>query len=334
MTLPLPRPLAEYIRRTPTTDLYCANPLRRLRAEQPGRLPPPRTLAPNLYLIGRTGIISRYGSAADLDRLSALGASRLIYIADDDFEAGAADPLLPARYRARLAHFVERDWPTLRSQADTVVVSSPPLQRIYGAKARLIHPAWHLPPATTDHFRSGRRIELAHLGTASHGSDFALLAPVLARILRARPNVRLTLLAGDAVPDPLGGLSQVRSLRPLSWWRYKLALRRMRFHLALYPLQRTPFNAARSANKLFEHAIVGAASLVSPIPALEEVAGARLPDIFVEGGPEAWRDRLEASIADLEACRERAQRIRRHILALDPLGQAARHWLELLADET
>jgi hypothetical protein len=333
MRLPVPRLVLDYLRRTPTTDLYFGNPLR-LIAMQPGRLPPVRTLTPNVYMLGRTGIISRYGSVADLERLRALGADRLIYIADDDFEAGAVDQLLPLRYRARLAAFVERDWPVLRSNADIVVVSSPPLQAIYGAKARLIHPAWAQPPATTEHFRPGKRIEMVHLGTASHGSDFAPLAPVLAEILRANPKVRLTLFAGDNLPDPLRGLAGVRSLRPLSWWRYKLALRWMRFHLALYPLQDTRFNAARSANKLFEQAIVGAASLMSRNPALDAVAGAALPDVFVEGGAEVWRDRIEASIVDIDACRERAERTRRHILALDPLGQAARQWLELLSGET
>ncbi len=60
----------------------------------------------------------------------------------------------------------------------------------------------------------------------------------------------------------------------MPWWLYRRALARMRFHLAIYPLGDTPFNRARSASKLYEHALVGAASLMSPIPALRDAAGA------------------------------------------------------------
>jgi hypothetical protein len=333
MRFPLPLALTEFTRRTPTTDLYFRNPIRRLLADHV-RLPPLRTLAPHLYLIGQTGIISRYGSAADLDRLAKAGVQRTIYIADDDFEAGAADPLLPPKYRERLAAFVKRDWPLLRSAADIVVVSSPVLQPIYGPNARLVHPAWSMPPADTAHFAAARHFELVHLGTASHGSDFAPLAPVLVEVLRANPQVRCTLFAGGNLPEGLSGLPQVRSLRPLPWWRYRLALRRLRFHLATYPLRETRFNAARSANKLFEQAIVGAASLMTPNPALETVAGSALPDIFVDGDAEVWRERIQQLIRDPDLAREQAEKTGRHILALDPLGKAARQWLDMLAGET
>lgn len=329
----VPQSWIGYVRRTPTTDLYFRNPIQRLVADGAG-VPPMRALAPHLYLIGRRGIVSRYGSAADLDRLAKAGVQRIIYIADDDFEAGAADPLLPPRYRERLAAFIERDWPLLKSAADTVLVSSPILQPIYGPKSRLVHPAWSMPPADTAHFAAARHFELVHLGTASHGSDFAPLAPMLAEVLRANPQVRLTLFAGANIPEALSGLRQVRSLRPLPWWRYRLALRRMRFHLAIYPLRETRFNAARSANKLFEQAIVGAASLMTANPALKTVAGPVLPDIFVDGNAELWRERIEQHIRDLESAREQADKACRHILALDPLGAAARQWLDMLAGET
>jgi hypothetical protein len=108
----------------------------------------------------------------------------------------------------------------------------------------------------------------------------------------------------------------------------------MCFHLALYPLRDSPFNRGRSANKLFEHALVGAASLMSPIPALRDAAGPAGQAVFVEGGAEEWRRRIEADIADPEACRRRAEATRARIAALDPAGAAADLWLEILAAET
>ncbi|MGH8513798.1 MAG: hypothetical protein ACREV8_07625, partial [Gammaproteobacteria bacterium] len=123
----------------------------------------------------------------------------------------------------------------------------------------------------------------------------------------------------------------LRLKRPRSWWRYKRALPKMRFHLALYPLAPTAFNKARSANKFFEHAIVGAASLMSPNPALKTAAGDSLGDIFVEDGVDEWAARIEELIADRNALHQRVDETRAHILAGNPLALAARTWREILA---
>jgi hypothetical protein len=105
----------------------------------------------------------------------------------------------------------------------------------------------------------------------------------------------------------------------------------MRFHLALYPLAPTPFNRARSANKLYEHAIVGAASLMSPNPALEAAAGSAFNDIFVLDGSDEWRARIESSVTDPGALRDRADAVRAHIVAQNPLARAAEAWRKILA---
>jgi hypothetical protein len=117
----------------------------------------------------------------------------------------------------------------------------------------------------------------------------------------------------------------------MSWWRYRRALRSARFHLALYPLRDTAFNRARSASKLYEHALVGAASLMSPNAALEDAAGSSLTGIFVDDGD--WAARLEAELADLDLLRRRAEAARARILASDPAIEAARKWAEIVASD-
>jgi hypothetical protein len=333
MTLPVPPRLREYLDRLPTTDLYFLNPLNAWRRGDSARPPRVRNLAPHVYTVGRTGVIVRYGREADLDRLRRAGAKRIVYIVDDDFTAGAEDERLPPRYRERLAAFAEGPWPALRDAADTVIVPGSVLAAIYGEKARIVPPAWYLPPAGLDHHRPSGPVEMVHLGTGSHGADLAMLAPVLAEALNASPDARLTLMCGARVPEPLAGHAQVKVRRPLSWWRYKLALPRMRHHLALYPLADTAFNRARSANKLYEHALVGAASLMSPIPALREAAGGDLATIFVEGDVSEWIGRLKAELADPQGLRQRAEATRARIAATNPLGAAARAWREILAEE-
>jgi hypothetical protein len=327
-----PSGIREYLDRIPTADLYFLNPLAELtRQDLP--IPPPRLLAPNVYLAGRTGVIVRYGRAEDIGRLKLAGAGRIVYIVDDDFTAGASDHGLPERYRAKLRAFFEGDWATLKDAADIVVVPGAELAEIYGAKARVIPPAWDLPPASSRHFDDAKRIEIVHLGTGSHSGDLASIAPVLAKLLDEYPRARLTLFAGNTAPGALRSHRRVRLRRPLSWWRYKRALPRMRFHLALYPLAATAFNNARSANKLFEHAIVGAASLMSANPALRAASGGELPALFVEGGADEWAARIEAFLNRPDAMREHADATAAHILASDPLGHAARQWAELLAPQ-
>src|SRR5688572_3394694 len=88
MNLPLLHDLQEYRRRIPTTDLYFLNPVRHLQRhdKRAAGLPRLKAIAPNVYKIGGTGIVSRYGSPRDIDRLRALRVRQIVYIADDDFE--------------------------------------------------------------------------------------------------------------------------------------------------------------------------------------------------------------------------------------------------------
>jgi hypothetical protein len=193
-----------------------------------------------------------------------------------------------------------------------------------------MHPAWPLSPASTDHFARPRRLEIAHSGTGSHRADLAPIAGDLVELLNTHPHARLTVFAGADAPEELRRHPQVRSRRPMPWWRYKHVLPWLRFHLSIYPLQAGRFNEARSSNKLFEQAIFGAASLMSPIPALREVTGPELSDLFVHGGRREWRARIESDLADLGAARERAERTRAHVMSVDALGRAAAQWLDIL----
>jgi hypothetical protein len=319
----------EYLDRIPTTDLYFLNPLAELR-RMGSDAPRIRHLSANVYLVGRTGVVVRYGGTQDIERLSKAGARRIVYIADDDFAAGLADPNIPEPYRLKLKAFVEGGWPGLTAAADIVIVPGTVLAEIYGAKARIIPPAWDLPPASSDHFAAQKRTEIVHLGTGSHRGDLALLVAPLTKMLERHGGARLTLFAGGAVPGRLRSHHHLRLKRPRAWWRYKRALPKMRFHLALYPLASTAFNKARSANKLFEHAIVGAASLMSPNPALREAAGDKLGEIFVEGGMDEWAAEIETLIANPDSLRQRVDQTRAHVLEANPLARAASAWREIL----
>jgi hypothetical protein len=329
-----PQRVRDYLQRLPTADLYFLNPLRAWRraASEGAKLPRTRILAPNVYALGRTGVVVRYGREADLDLLRRAGIRRVVYIADDDFAAGAKDERLPARYREKLAAFAAGAWPVLRDAADIVLVPGSVLAEIYGPKARIAPPVWQRPPAPQAHFGRGNAIKIAYLGTGSHLPDLADYAPAIAAALDAHPDARLTLFTGENTPNALREHRQVKVSAQMAWWRYKLALPRMRFHLALYPLADTPFSRARSANKLYEHALTGAASLMSPNPALQAAAGPDLKEVFVEN-PEDWTRRLREDISDREGLRRRAEATRKHIAARDPTAESIRAWREILSEE-
>jgi hypothetical protein len=77
--------------------------------------------------------------------------------------------------------------------------------------------------------------------------------------------------------------------------------------------------------------LAGAASLMSPNPALVKAAGSADADIFVPSDPEEWRRRVENDLDDRDALRRRAETTRTHIITSNPLDRAAKVWREVLS---
>src|SRR5688500_6869989 len=72
--------LHDYRRRIPTTYLYFLNPVRHLQRhdQRAAQLPRLKAIAPNVFTIGRTGIVSRYGSPRDVERLRAIDRKSVV----------------------------------------------------------------------------------------------------------------------------------------------------------------------------------------------------------------------------------------------------------------
>jgi hypothetical protein len=191
---------------------------------------------------------------------------RLVYLVDDDVDGAARSPSLPAGYRERLARLSERYLDRLVRRADTIVVSSEPLLHLMQADQRiatdirLLDPFWDAPLAGQDHFASmsADAIEMIHLGTASHRGGLAAIVPAVVELLETFPNAHFSYIGRKGDHPALDTCARARRIGPMSWGRYRRWLPKQRFHLALYPLEDTPFDRARSINKLIEHAIVGA----------------------------------------------------------------------------
>ncbi|NBC36902.1 hypothetical protein GTZ99_10065 [Novosphingobium sp. FSY-8] len=302
--------------RLPSTDLYFRNAcgvwlgldglsLSMLRSRQRnGRA---HALSANSYAVGDWLVLVRRDTPLAMGR-ALRWHGRVAYVMDDDFAAGAADPHLPRDYARRLGDFA-RDWlGPLLARADVVLAASDPLaDRLGGAGPwlRRIDPVWGGTPADTAHYAplaAGGTLQIAHLGSASHGAALARVAPAVLRLLdRAAAGqiapVRFTYMAAAPVSPALEHHPLARRIEPMTWSEYRRWIGRQRFHLALYPLLAGGLDGARSAAKLGEHGVCGA---VGVYPAGWAPGAAMAAEGAAWAAPDApadWADTLDQAQA-------------------------------------
>lgn len=283
----------------PTTDLYFVNACKDLIGGwlRRGQV---RRLGPNTFRSGDRLLLIRRDSP-ELIEQALTWPGQLIYLIDDDVDGAAQSPGLPPDYRDRLARFARGPFDRLLRRADVIVASSDILAaRLRGdgrSRAEIVRldPYWPLPLADQSHFDMiDARIEIAHLGTGSHAAGLGQAAPAILAMLDHCPTAHFTYIGKPAAHPTLEAHPRASCLAPMSWARYRRWLPRQRFHLALYPLAPTPFDRARSANKLIEHGIVGAVGLYQEDwgPAVLLGEGA----ILVPGDPAAWETGLLTAV--------------------------------------
>ena len=246
----------------PTVDLYLMNACGDLVARGL------RRLAPTVFAGPGATIFVRHDSG-----LGALPRGRLVYLIDDDVEAGIGDPSLPALYRRKLGVAEYRTLRRLGAGASVVVVTSERLahrwRELASGRAEIhrLAPYWDADPPGLEHFESLDQgsgwIDVAYLGGWAHRADLAFLWPALEELLRRHARLRFHLSERHRLPADVRAHPRVCLIRGRGWRAWRRALAGRRFHLALYPLLDSPFNRARSLNKLIEHGLVGAGGLYS-----------------------------------------------------------------------
>lgn len=308
----------------PTADLYIANACADWLAD--GRL---TRVAPTVFATDAAYLILRH------DARLAPGFARksLVYFIDDAWEAGPRDPSLSRFVRSKLAMVERHAARVYMPQADAVVVSCAALRGAAETRARgpvhVIDPYWSEPLADLAHFdRPGT--DIAFLGAQLHDQDLRFLLPVLEAVLAAHDDVTLTVSAGHALPPALAAHPRLRRMEGLRWHAYRAALPARRFHLALYPLRATPFNAGRSANKIIEHAVVGAAPLTSQGWPPGEAAAAAGAGLSLPEDPRSWAAAIETLLADRPRMRALAGAARDHAAALNHPDPQRALWTALL----
>lgn len=280
----------------PTTDLYFLNSCRASVARW-WRKGPIKRLGANSFRCGNRQLLIRRDKP-DLMEEAIAGDHCLIYLIDDDLTGAASTPSLPSSYRARLTDFAQRFEARLLERASVIVTSSDALEAKFRSDQRIaaeivrLDPFWAMPFADQKHFSASPngRTDIAHLGTASHRGGLAQIAPYVIDILDRFPATHFTFIGAAGQHKRLEAHPRTHRVDVMSWPRYRRWLSRQRFHLALYPLEETTFDRARSANKLFEHAIVGAVGVYPRgwRPAAMAAGGA----VLAPDNPDDWRQTL------------------------------------------
>lgn len=223
-------------------------------------------LGANSFVSDDALVIFRQESPAIVNYAVRQKQRRLIYFIDDDIQAGLNDEWLSDSYKKRLKRQYENSFVPLMGAADAIVTSTKRLAELVSDKVPTftMNPYWSqsLSPFHTSelgHRKPG--IKIVFLGARSHSSDLDLIVPAIAEVLSRWRNVEFYSFVKTPVLDAF--LPQTKILRMRSWAAYKRMVESLRFDIALYPLRDTPFNQARSVNKLIEHSIVGAIGIYS-----------------------------------------------------------------------
>lgn len=289
--------------RLPTTDLYFLNAMAPWVRPRFGlRKKPIRAIGANSFITGEWFVLVRRDTP-HLMREALAWHGKLAYVIDDDVAAGVQCPLLPKPYRMRLAEFDRQFHRDLLARADVILAASDALAQsltrnhTLGGPVRRIDPVWRQPLADTSHFHAvgrGAPLRVVQLGSASHRDALKAMAPIMRNILERDERITFTYFSPQRVDDGLEQHSRARRIEPMTWREYQRWIGRNRFHLALYPLAQTAFDRARSASKLTEHAILGAAGLY---PEGWQPARMRKGTLLAPDRPEEWGEAIERAIS-------------------------------------
>jgi hypothetical protein len=151
---------------------------------------------------------------------------------------------------------------------------------------------------------------------------------VVEALLERFAPLHFTYVGRDPRFGALDAHPRVHRERPQSWRRYRRSLAKRRIHLGLYPLPDTPFNQARSRNKLLEHAIVGAVGVYSRSwPTASELQGCA-----ILAGPDAadWIAALSPYLEEPQSLRPLVQAARRVLGPLNDPTSQRRFWADVL----
>ena len=107
---------------------------------------------------------------------------------------------------------------------------------------------------------------------------------------------------------------------------------KVRWDIAISPLQDTAFNRCKSDIKFLDYSAIGAAGVYSRVPAYEATVRHGETGWLAENNTEAWVEALEALLTDDELRDRIAANATRYLFSERVLERTAGRWLEALAE--
>jgi GT2 family glycosyltransferase/glycosyltransferase involved in cell wall biosynthesis len=283
----------------------------------------------------------------DLDAADALAArcretgARLLYDIDDDLlhiprDHPEATMLRPrAKIVARMLHHADTVWVSTSRLAEALRETRPtarPAIRVVpnGLDERL----WGAPQAQSN--PPPYPVRLLFMGSATHGGDWAVVAPAMARIVAAfGAGVTFDMIG---VVGPVALPNWVRRVSPsnsgnasypgfVNWITHQSP-----WDIGIAPLADTAFNRGKSAIKAMDYAALGLAVLASDVPAYRGEVADGVGGRLVANTEAAWFRALSDLVLDAASRRTLAEGARaafaaRHTLAAQAAARRAA-WLE------
>ena len=284
---------------SPTTDIYLKPRLDSLAARyvDTSRQAPPPTLADGAFVV-----IARHAPRPWLRWLKARreALAGVALLLDDDIPGvlGGAD--LPLLYALKTAYRYVSTKALLAEVCDAVWVSTPWLQRKYAqVPTRLVAPLY---VGAVPEPGAGPATYFYH-GTSAHASEMAFLVEVVRQVQARLPNALFEIVGGAAVRRLFRGIPRVRVLHPMAWPDFLAWSSAARHRVGLAPLLDTPFNQARSHNKLFDITRCGAAGVYSDLAVYRGTVLDGHSGLLRPNRPEAWIEAIIRLLAD-EAFRD------------------------------
>ncbi|WP_319496821.1 hypothetical protein [uncultured Cohaesibacter sp.] len=253
-------------------------------------------------------MIIRYLGDSELAQVRRRRWRKVFYVIDDDLMRLDDDRSVPEDYRQRLLAFRQKRLPDILDLADVIVAPNERILEGYPSKkGERLDPCYVTVCDDLRHFDDYQTIRILFPGSRSHLNDLAFLQEGLLRLSAAHTELEIVTYMGANAPVRLKGMEQIQHRKPLPWAAFQKEQQRERFHICLMPTVATPFNQARSINKLFDCAAVGAVGVFSRGGPTDGVIADGVDGLLVDHDVMAWEKAVGFLIDDMARAKTMAQ---------------------------
>lgn len=154
--------------------------------------------------------------------------------------------------------------------------------------------------------RNSEKIKMGYFsGSITHNADFALIQPIIIKLLKRYKEVELYLVGELDLPEELNDFRDRVKKFPFGDWK-KLPEMIAEMDINLAPLENTVFNRAKSENKWMEAALVKVVTVASEVGAFHDCIESGKTGILCKDEGE-WEEALEKLIINPEYRQELAE---------------------------